>query len=212
SEYKGKEETGKIKKRSLIVIDLIVTLIPVVVALTYGLSGYIVTGWFGAQYAPSIPGVKIAILFSGFYIVYALLRGILNGIFVFPYVNIICSLALATVALATLLGLNGTLLELSVSFSLGLLTLGGSAIYILLTKLKLKFPFKTLFTYIIIAAALFFTALIADNYISHLTFLNIYVKFFISVLYRIVIILAIYLMFWRKTTWYHELKKRTNTG
>ncbi|MCP4149681.1 MAG: lipopolysaccharide biosynthesis protein [bacterium] len=210
SEFKGKNDTEQIKAKSMMVVDFIVTVVPTIVVVAYGLAKYVVIFWFGAKFEPAIPAVEIAILFSGFYIIYALLRGILNGIFEFPYVNIICFLGTLAVAALTVLAFNKTPKDLSMAFGIGLMILGVTSLAILLWKLKMKLPLKTLLIYLTLAAAIFIITILGDKTLFTLTFGNIYVKFLISVLYRTIIVLAVFFMGWKKTIWYAELKKRMN--
>lgn len=210
SEFKGMDKTGDIKEKSMMVVDFIFTFLPVVVVLMHGLSKYIVIFWFGEKYMASIPALKIALLFSVFYLMFALIRGILNGIFVFPYVNIIGLLGGVGITLPMVTALNGNPAELSLSFGIGLFTLGVSSLFILMKKLKLEFPLKTFLIYCSAAAGIFLLTSVIDTYLLALTFSNIYVEFLILSVYRLVLFFAVFLLFWRRTVWYRELRKRMN--
>jgi O-antigen/teichoic acid export membrane protein len=208
SEFKGMDKTEDIKGKSLIVVNFMITFLPVIVVLMYGLSKYIVVFLFGEKFIEAVPAVEISILLSAFYLMHELLRGILNGIFIFPYVNVICLIGAAAVLLPTVIFLHHNLMELTVSFGIGLFALGVSSIYILMKKLKLRFPFKTLLVYAVITAVVFVIVLFVDRYILKMTSFSIYVEFLLMAFYRFFIFLVVFFLSWRKTLWYIELRKR----
>lgn len=208
SEFQGMNKTEDIKEKSLTVIHFIITFFPVVTVLMYGLSKYIVVFWFGEKFIEAVPAVEISILLSAFYLMYEMLRGILNGIFIFPYVNVICLIGAAAVSLPTVIFLHHSLMELAVSFGIGLLALGVGSIYILMKKLKLRFPLKTCSVYAAITAFVFVIAFFADQTILKMTSFSIYVEFLLLVFYRFIIFLAIFSLSWKRTLWYSELRKR----
>lgn len=210
SEFSAGSNPGEVKEKSRIVVDFIITFLPVVVISIYGLSRQILLIWLGKEFLSALPVIQIAILFSGFYIIHAIIRGILNGVFIFPYVNIIGLLGLAAVTLPIFISLGNNLLGISISFGLGLFVLGVSSLYILVKKLALKFPWKLLWLYSVTAAAVFFITTMIDKTLTNLVHLNVYAEFMILGTYRFFILLAIYFIFWRKTLWYRELKKRVN--
>jgi O-antigen/teichoic acid export membrane protein len=210
SEFSVSAKPGDVRDKSLIVVDFIITFLPVVVLSIYGLSRHILLLWLGKEFLIALPAIQIAILFSGFYIMHAIIRGILNGVFIFPYVNIIGLLGLAAVTLPIVIALGGNLLGISLSFGAGLFVLGVSSLYILVKKLALEFPWKSLLVYSIAAATVFFITFFLDKSVAPLVSLNIYVQFMILCAYRFLLLLAIFFLFWKKTLWYSELKKRMN--
>lgn len=208
SEFTVSSNPEDVKDKSMIVVDFIITFLPVVVLIIFGLSKQILLLWLGNEYLDALPAIRIAILFSGFYIMHAIIRGILNGVFIFPYVNIIGLLGLAGVTLPIVIALGGNLLGISLSFGIGLFILGISSLYILVKKLALKFPWKTLLAYSIVAAAAFLITLFIDKSFARLVPLNIYAEFIILCTLRFFILSAIFFLFWKKTLWYSELVKR----
>lgn len=138
SELNSKTSHKEIKEKSFIVIDFIITFFPLTYITIYGLSKHIVIFGFGQKYFASVPGLKILILFSAFYMVYAMIRGILNGLFLFPYVNIICLAGFIVSALLTFTFLNKTITNLSIGFGISLFVLGISSFYVLVKKLNLR--------------------------------------------------------------------------
>lgn len=210
SEFSVSAKPSDVKDKSMIVIDFIITFLPPVILSIYGLSRYILILWLGNSFIVALPAVQIAILFSGFYVMHAIIRGILNGVFNFPYVNIISLLGLAGVALPIVIALGDNLLGISISFGIGLFLLGVSSLYILVKKLALNFPWKSLLVYSVVAAAVFLLTFFLDKSIAGLVSLNIYAEFIILCAYRFFILLAIFFFFWKKTLWYSELIKRMN--
>jgi O-antigen/teichoic acid export membrane protein len=208
SEFQGMNKTGDVKEKSMIVIHFIITFFPVVVVLMYGLSKYIVVFWFGEKFIEAVPAVEISILLSAFYLMHEMLRGILNGIFIFPYVNVICLIGAAAVSLPTLIVLHHNLMELAVSFGIGLFALGVGSIYILVKKLKLRFPLKTCLLYAGITAVVFVVVFFADQTLVKMTSSSIYLEFLLLAFYRFIIFLAVFFLSWKKTLWYIELRKR----
>ncbi|MCX6583574.1 MAG: oligosaccharide flippase family protein [Candidatus Aminicenantes bacterium] len=210
SEFSVSAKPGDVKDKSMIVVDFIITFLPVVVLSIYGLSRHILLLWLGKEFLIALPAIQIAILFSGFYVMHAIIRGILNGVFIFPYVNIIGLLGLTAVTLPIVFALGSNLLGISLSFGAGLFVLGVSSLYILVKKLALAFPWKLLLVYSVVAAVVFFITFFIDKSMVRLVSLNTYVEFMILCAYRFLLLLAIFFLFWKKTLWYSELKKRMN--
>lgn len=210
SEFTVSSRPEDVKEKSMIVVNFIITFLPPVVLIIYGLSRHLLLFWLGKEFLVALPTVQIAILFSGFYIMYAIIRGILNGVFIFPYVNIISLLGLAGTALPIVIALGDTLTGVSVSFGIGLFMLGISSLYILVKKLELRFPWISLLAYSIVAAAVFLITVVLDKSLVRLISLNIYAEFIILCGYRFLLLLAVFFLFWKKTLWYSELIKRMN--
>lgn len=210
SEFTVSSKPEDVKDKSLIVVDFIITFLPAVVLIIFGLSRHILLIWLGKEFLIALPAIQVAILFSGFYIMHAIIRGILNGLFIFPYVNIIGLLGLATATLPTFIALGDSLMGISISFGIGLFVLGISSLYTLVKKLALKFPWKLLLVYSVVAAAVFGITFFIDKSLARLVSLNIYAEFVILCAYRFFVLLAIFFLFWKKTLWYTELRKRMN--
>jgi O-antigen/teichoic acid export membrane protein len=207
SELNSKTSRKEIKEKSSIVVDFIVTFFPPTFIILYGLSKHIVIFWFGQKFAASVPGLKILILFSAFYMAYAMIRGILNGLFLFPYVNFICLGGFIVSVLLTLTVLNRTIIDLSLGFGISLSILGVSSFYILIKKLNLPASFTRLIKSGIWTGLAFGVLIPGDRFISGLK-INIYGEFFLLMIFRLFILGTIFFLFWKKTVWYNELKKR----
>lgn len=205
SEFSVSAKPSDVKDKSMIVVDFIVTFLPPVVISIFGLAKYILLLWLGSKFMPALPAIQIALLFSGFYVIHAIIRGILNGVFNFPYVNIITLLGLAGVVLPVVIALGSDLWGISISFGIGLMILGVASLYVLVKKLELKFPWRSLLVYSAIAAAIFLIGFFMDKFLINLISLNIYSEFIILSSYRLLLLMAIFFLFWKKTLWYREL-------
>jgi O-antigen/teichoic acid export membrane protein len=207
SELNGKTSHKEIKEKSFIVIDFIITFFPLACITIYGLSKHIVIFGFGQKYFVAVPSLKILILFSAFYMVYAMIRGILNGLFLFPYVNIICLAGFIVSALLTFSFLNKTITNLSIGFGIALFVLGISSFYVLVKKLNLHLSIAGFLKSGIWTGLILVILIPGDNFILDLK-LNVYGEFFLLMIFRLFIMVTVFLMFWKKTLWYNELKKR----
>jgi O-antigen/teichoic acid export membrane protein len=210
SELKGKAGSREVHEKSFIVVDFIISFLPVVVAMVYGLSRHIVVFWFGNKFAAAVPGLKTLILFSVFFMAYAMIRGILNGVFLFPYVNVICLSGFVVGVILAVFFLNKTVAGLCLAFGIALAVMGISAVYILVKKLAL-FPPLTGFLQSFAWTAVVFGGLFLSDAAVTGWKLNIYAEFSLLILVRALIAAALFLLFWRKTLWYNELKKRIGT-
>lgn len=210
SEFSVRAKPDEVKNKSMIVVDFVITFLPTVVISIFGLSKHILFLWLGSKFTAALPAVQISLLFSGFYLVHAITRNILNGVFIFPYVNIITLLGLAGVALPVIVTLGGNLWGISISFGIGLMILGVSSLYILVKKLELKFPWGPLFVYSALSAVIFLIGFFTDKFLTNLLSLNIYIEFLVLCSYRLLLLMAVFFLFWKKTLWYRELIKRIN--
>ena len=206
SSLKEKKEMENIKTYSRVVLDFILTFLPVMAITLFGLTRFIVLLWFGADYLTASDSVAIAILFSMFYLAFALVRGILDGLFTFPFNNII-SLAgfVALVGLSYLMGTD--IFNLSLAFGTGLAVLGVMSVWLLVKKLGLKIPWKQLLTAIAVSSTLFLALNFSDGFLKGFQLKDLH-SFAICVLYRIPLVFLTWFFYWRKTLWYNEVMKR----
>jgi O-antigen/teichoic acid export membrane protein len=206
SSLKKNEETANINKYSLIVLNFIFTFLPILVVTIFGLSRFIILIWFGPNYLSTVNGVSVIILASVFYLGFALIRGILDGLFVFPYTNIINFAGFFIIAVLSLLIGTG-IFELSIALSCGLFMLGVVSFIVLLKKLCLSIQWMVALKALIGSGVIFFILKYADDIITGLN-LNSFFTFAASVSCRAVLLFLVWLFYWRKTLWYSEIKKR----
>jgi len=210
SHLQREHDTQHIADYSRVMLDFIFTFLPFCGVLTYGLMPLLVSVWFGPQYMVTADSVALSILFSVFYLAFALIRGVLDGLYEFPYNNFVSFLGFLTIAIMSVL-MGKDIYTLSIAFSMGMVTLGLVSIYLLAKKLNLKvnlfLPLKVLITAALVFVLLYGVDLkLADQKLSGLY------HFFLSISFRILAVIVLWLVFWRKTLWYKEVLKRIGRG
>jgi O-antigen/teichoic acid export membrane protein len=204
AEIKRNNVKGEISNKVLIVTSFIFTALPLVAVVTYGLAEYAVIIFFGSKYIPATQGVSIVILFSAFYVSYVLIRGILDGLFSFPYVNIICLAGLLTTAISSFL-FHGSVLVLALDFGLGLFVMGVAALCILIKRANISVQLNEILVSLIITLLTFVLLLYLDKWLE-LTIFNEYIRFGVKILYRAILLLAVFWFYWKpKSLWVREL-------
>jgi O-antigen/teichoic acid export membrane protein len=208
AEIKRNNVRGEISDKVSIVISFIFTALLFFAVASYGLAEYVVIIFFGSKYIQSVQGVSLIILFSFFYISYVLIRGILDGLFSFPYVNIICLAGLSITAITSFL-FHGSVLELVLDFGLGLLVIGVTTLCVLIKKVNVSVQFNDVLLSLIIILSVFILLLFFDKWSEFITF-NEYVKFGVKILYRAILLLAVFWFYWKpKSLWVSEVLDRT---
>lgn len=195
-----------IRQYSMVVLDFIFTFLPLLVVIIFGLTRYIVLIWVGSAYLVTVNSVAIAILFSMFYLAFALIRGILDGLFVFPYNNFINLAGFIILALLSLL-IGSTISGLSLAFGFGLLVLGLMSIWTLVKKLSLSIPWMVILKAIVLSLSVFLVLKYTDGVVTGLSPGGMY-TFAICVSSRAFLAAALWFLYWRKTLWYTEVMKR----
>jgi O-antigen/teichoic acid export membrane protein len=200
------KQMENIKNYSLIILDFIFTFLPILVVMLFGLTRYIILIWFGPSYLTAVNSVAAAILASMFYLGYSLIRGVLDGLFESPFVNIINLAGFLTVSVLCLL-IGTSIFELSIALSSGLFILGVVSIFILVKKLQLSIPWITGLKALVGCGLIFLLLTVVDNMLTGLN-LNTWYTFALSVLYRIFLLVLVWLFYWKKALWYNEMLKR----
>ena len=200
----GREISDKVS----IVINFIFTALPFFAVASYGLAEIVVIIFFGNKYIPATQSTSMVILFSVFYISYVLIRGILDGLFSFPYVNVICLAGLLTTAISSFL-FHGSLLVLTLDFGLGLFVMGVASVYVLIKKANISVHLNEILVSFMVAALIFVLLFFLDRLVVLAVF-NDYVRFGAKILYRVVLFLAVFWFYWKpKSLWVKELLYRT---
>lgn len=199
-------QMDNIKNYSLVVLDFIFTFLPVVAVMLFGLTHYIVVAWVGPTYIPVVKSIAVTILFSMFYLAYALIRGILDGLFTFPYCNFINFAGFFVMAVLSLL-MGYDVFRLTLAFGCGLLALGLFSIGVLAGKLNLAIPWKTILTAITGSVLLFLFLGLVDGHIKGLHLKGL-AGAAVCVSYRALPVLGIWWFYWRKMLWHREVLKR----
>lgn len=206
SGLKKHEDNKNIKDYSQVVLDFIITFLPFIPVLIFGLTRFIILIWFGQKYLIVTKSVSVAILFSMFYLSFALIRGILDGLFVFPFNNIISFMGFFVILVLSLF-IGSDLFGLSISFCSGLFILGVVSIFILVKKLSLSIEFILIIKSLVLCTLVFFVLEYLDRFFVNLNPGDLKNIFF-SISYRIIVVFLIYIFFWRKTLWFREIKQR----
>ncbi|MGE5342956.1 MAG: lipopolysaccharide biosynthesis protein [Candidatus Omnitrophota bacterium] len=206
SYLKSREQDENIKTSCLTVVDFILTFLPFVGAALFGLTRFILVLMFDKKYLLVSDSLAIGILFSSFFVAYALVRGILDGLFDFPYVNIVTFAGIAVTVLFSLI-FKTNVYFITLAFCFGLVTIGVSSVWILLKKLNIRFQLKTILMSLIVSGAAFALFHVSDRLIAALHTRGI-IKIAGLLLVRAIIGLIVFYFYWTRTHWYMELKKR----
>ena len=207
AEIKRNHNPQEIKHKVSIVVDFIISALPVFAVLGYGLAKYIVIIFFGHKYMDTVPIVSLVILFSVFYVAYALLRGILDGLFSFPYVNLICLSGFFVTAILSFL-FHENILFLVLDFGLGLFFMGMISLYVLIKKGNVAVKATSMLISLFLISGSFLISFFVDRWIINLIPNELW-KFGILILYRAIIILFLFLLYWKPNSlWFRELTSR----
>jgi O-antigen/teichoic acid export membrane protein len=193
---------------SQVVLDFIITFLPFCGVIAFGLMPFIVKVWFGPSYLVAAKSVAFAVLFSTFYLAFALIRGILDGLFEFPYTNIISFAGFAVIALLSFI-IGGDTFTLAIAFICGLVALGLLSAGMLIYLLGIPIPWQTLLKSLTAAVVIFIGLHIADSKVADLGLKSLH-SFAIGLSYRILLVIVLWLAYWKKTLWYKEVTKRLN--
>jgi O-antigen/teichoic acid export membrane protein len=204
AEMKRNDSPREVSDTASIVASFIITVLPFFAVACYGLANYAVIIFFGKKYIAATQCVSVVILFSVFYVSSVLIRGILDGLFSFPYVNIIYSAGLLITAISSLL-FHGSVLMLAVDFGLGLFVIGLAAFCILIKVANVSVKIKKVLLSLAIAMSVFVLLFFLDKWVE-LTAFPEYVKFGGKILYRIILLFILYLFYWKpKIIWAKEI-------
>ena len=207
AEIKRNNLSGDINNKVSIVINFIFTVLPFIAVTSCGLAKCAVIIFFGEKYLPAAQGVSVVILFSVFYISYVLIRGILDGLFSFPYVNVICLAGFLTAAATSFL-FHKSILMLAFDFGLALLVIGVTAFCILVIKASVFVQLRDVLMPLILALCAFTLIICLDRSTEFIIF-NEYAEFGIKILYRGILLITIFWFYWKpKSIWMKELSQR----
>ncbi len=191
-----------------VVLDFIFTFLPFCGVIVFGLMPFVILVWFGPSYLAAADSVAIAVLFSAFYLAFALLRGILDGLFEIPYTNIISFSGFLAIGLLSIL-IGTDTFTLSIAFGCSLVILGLVSIGLLVRMLGIAIPWLVALKALAGAALVFLVLYFADNKVAQLDLKGLH-SFALSLSYRLLLIAGLWLFYWRKTLWYKELVRRMN--
>jgi len=209
AEIKRNDSLRKVSDNASIVANFIITVLPFIAVASYGLTKYVVTIFFGNKYIAAAESVSVVILFSMFYVSSVLIRGILDGLFAFPYVNIIYFSGVLITAIFSYL-FHGSVLMLAVGFGLGLLVIGVLSFYLLIRLANVTVKFKEILLSFIIVLSVFSSLFFLDRWVE-LTAFNEYIKFGAKILYRVILFFVLFIFYWKpKIIWAKEILSGNN--
>jgi O-antigen/teichoic acid export membrane protein len=208
SSLKEEGNDQHIVQYSNVVISFVITFLPMLSIFIFGLSRFIILLWFGPGFMlmDNINSVAVAILFSMFYLSFALIRGILDGLYMFPY-NDFISFSGVVMILFVAFFRHGSVFELSTAFGMGLLMLGVVSIGILVWKVGLHIPWKSVSVSIVLSLLLGACFFFIDRLIMDMQ-LNPYYALVVFLLYRVPFLGAIWWFYWRRQLWFREVMGR----
>jgi O-antigen/teichoic acid export membrane protein len=140
SEYQYRKDDLLTKTNTQTILDFLVTFPLIAGLLLFFMSEEIILLWFGPKYSIVHHYLKILSPSIGFFMAYVLIRGILDGLYDFPYSNIINLSGVLIIGVFSYLTVvnRWDLLGLSISFGAGTIFIGVLSIFILWYKQKLK--------------------------------------------------------------------------
>ena len=211
AEVKRNNVSGEISNKVSIVTSFIFTALPLVAVVSYGMAEFAVIIFFGNKYISATQSVSVVILFSVFYVSYVLIRGILDGLFSFPYVNLICLTGFLTTSISSFL-FHGSVLILAFDFGLGLLVMGVAALCILMKRANISVQLNEILVSLIIALLAFVLLFFLDRLVDLIIF-NDYIMFGVKIFYRANLLFAVFCFYWKpKSLWVREVSCRIGNG
>ncbi len=202
------KDSSRIHEYCQVVLDFIFTFLPFAGVLAFGLMPFVVHIWFGNTYTITTSSVAVSVLCSVFYLAFALIRGILDGLFEYPYTNEISLASFLFMAVLSLI-IGGDTYNLTIAFCSGLIMLGLLSTIVLVKKLRLVMPWLVLVKALLIAILLFTLLRFVDQQLADLGFKGMRL-FAIQLGCRLLLVGALWFFYWRKSHWYKEVLKRFN--
>ncbi len=208
SQFISENNKEAIKYYSQLIIEFFFSLPMLIGLLVYFMSHEIIVLWFGQKYSTVSAYLMIATPAIGFFLIYILIRGILDGIYEFPYSIYITSIG----CMATIIGLIysvlsiNNLMGITLAFAVGLMSLGISSLFILIRKQQLSILTKNNFLAIgwLIIAVIIIEG--ANKLVIDLSLFQVFLmKSFVSVF---VILISLYFYYYVKFPWVKEVIQR----
>lgn len=177
-----------IKKHSRLLLEFIFSLPSILGMIGYFVADEVIVLWFGNNYSSIIDEVSLISPLVMFLFAFILIRGVLNGLFSYPYMNLISLYGLVSIICGIIivyfykLGIEG----LSITIGVGVSTLGLSSIYYLSKNLDIKvFSKKNIMSIFWAITVLFLFYIFKKIIIIE----NIYLMIFIKLLFSLLMLL-----------------------
>ncbi|NQU27080.1 MAG: oligosaccharide flippase family protein [Candidatus Marinimicrobia bacterium] len=203
--YQSSEQKETISRYCQLIIDFIISVMPLIGLLLYLFSSEIIILWFGNKYTAVNGYLNIVSPFLGPFIGYFIIRGILDGLSEFPYSNIINAIGVIIVTLFTGLsiifswGISGII----VSFCLGIFAIGIAAMIVLIRLQHLRiFNRNNVLALIIISVLFILVSFLKSQLIIESILISIILKSIFTLVVGTVLLLTYHKMGY---TWLDEL-------
>jgi len=207
---KSSRGMGLIKEHSKLIIEFIFTL-PALLGLTgYLLSNEIIILWFGENYSSIINDVSMISPLIMFFFAFILIRGVLNGLFSYPYLNLISLYGVVAIIVGVLVThfLSGGVEGLAISVGVGVFILGASSIYYLSSTLDLLVFSKNNIKSIVWALFILFLFWLFKNFVI---IDNIYLMILLKVIFAVFIIILSFIVYIKMNyNWVDKLIQKYN--
>ena len=195
SSYESQNHHELIRTKVQQVVEFIFTFPLLFGPFLYFFAPELISLWFGDKYLVIVDYLKYLAPFMGISLGYVLLRGILDGLYIFPYLNIITLLGVVSLSLGIVAGyiFDLGMLGLVISLGIGIVVLSISAIVILSNKLKLVILKKNIVLSIFWSIIVFIIIAYGNPYLRYGIIINILLKSIVSL-----VILVVSFVFYRK--------------
>ena len=192
----GEKRAEEIQIYASLVLDFIVTAIPIIGALSFGMARGVVELSFGPAYVELAGLASWILLASTAYVAFVLIRGVLDGVHGFPWVNLISIVGLIATGVVLLGAGSHSLFQLAGALVAGLLGMGGGAVLLLMWTTGARVPFRGFIGGLLAGGGGFFLARAFDGAVSVIG-LGTAATFLIETVFRIAVLSLVFLLFWR---------------
>lgn len=212
SYQKFKNDDKFIRSSSQMVLNFIFTFPMLAGILIYFLSPEVIMLWFGERYIIVIKYLQMMSPFMFLIIGYVLIRGILDGLYNFPYTNITTFCGFLGTGLISILTIkfNWDLLGLTLSVGIGIVFLGISSIYFLVRKQRLSMFNKKNICSIVWGFLIFLLFILYNRFFI---IQSIYISLVLKCIASMVILILSFLLYKKtKLEWISEVAVRINSA
>lgn len=180
-----------------LVLDFVVRALPLIGTLTFGLAGALIHLAFGAKYIDVSGPAAWMLLASTAYVCFVLIRGILDGLYGFPFVNVVAVAGLVTSGACALLFGHESLPQLVMALASSMAAMGATSIFLLVRTTRASVSAEGVISGIFIAFAGLLLAGFLDRFLLP-SGLGALWHFGLQSLIRGVILLVVFSFHWRK--------------
>ena len=210
SQLKRREDTEVIRDTSAVVVNFIITFLPILIVTIPGLTRSLLLLWFGRAYLGIADSLALAVLFSLFYVAFGLLRGILDGLYVFPFSSAIGFAGVVTIFVSSLL-FRSDLYHLTLAFGLGLAVHGLLSLLVVFCKIRIPLRFKEVSISLVLTAIIACILPVIDPLLRRISGSES-IALLPMLGFRLFILAGVFFLFWRRLSWFQTLKQGSGIG